>query len=212
MTKIIKLNDIKKQNIQNIHDALDDGQIIGYPTDTIYGLGIDIYNKNGINRLLKLKRREQDKPLSILYSDVNSLFMDFPNLSVFQQEFIKIFLPGKITVVLPVNNTKLSPVFIKDGFTGVRVIDYPKVNKIFSGYANPISTTSINPAGFSSAGNIQEILDYFPNQLSYIIDNGPSTNLIPSTVIKLLRDKFEIIREGSVSSEQIYSSLKTKIL
>jgi len=209
---IVKLQYIDAAGKAHIHNALQSGKIIAYPTDTIYGLGVDVYNPHGIDKLLSLKGRDSNKPISILYSDVSVVLADFQNLNEYQQLVVRSLMPGKVTLLLPAPSKKRFPVtFIRDGYVGVRVVDLPALNNLMDSYPHPISTTSINPAGLPPAKNVQEIIDYFVSELSVIIDNGKTNSTRSSTVIKLYDDSWEILREGAVSQLQIEISLSNKM-
>jgi len=205
---IVKLQYLDAAGKAQIYNALQSGKIIAYPTDTIYGLGVDAYNSQGIDKLFSLKGRDSNKPVSILYSNVSAVLADFQNLNEYQQRAVRSLMPGKVTLLLPTPSKKHFPdIFIQESYIGVRVVDLPALNNLMDGYPHPISTTSINPAGLPPAKNVQEILDYFGAELAVIIDNGKADSTRSSTVIKLYDDSWEILREGAVSQLQIEISL-----
>ncbi|MBL7067921.1 MAG: threonylcarbamoyl-AMP synthase [Candidatus Marinimicrobia bacterium] len=209
---IVNLQYVDAAGKAQIYDALQSGEIIAYPTDTIYGLGVDVFNPKGIIKLFHLKERESTKPVSILYSNVNRVLTDFQNLNEYQQRAVRSLMPGKVTLLLPAPSTKRFPVsLIRNGYVGVRVADLPALNNLMDDYPHPISTTSINPAGLPPAKNVQEILDYFGSELAVAIDNGKTDGARSSTVIKLYDDSWEILREGTVSRSQVEISLSTKM-
>lgn len=209
---ILELQYLDAAGKAQIYNALQSGEIIAYPTDTIYGLGVDIFNPKGINKLFHLKGRESTKPISILYSNVNRVLTDFQNLNEYQQRAVRSLMPGKVTLLLPAPSKKRFPVsLIRNGYVGVRVVDLPALNSLMDGYPHPISTTSINPAGLPPAKNVREILDYFGSELAVVIDNGKTDGARSSTVIKLYDDSWEILREGAVSRSQVEISLSTKM-
>ncbi|MCK4640029.1 MAG: threonylcarbamoyl-AMP synthase [Candidatus Marinimicrobia bacterium] len=205
---IVKLRYLDVAGKAQIYDALQSGQIIAYPTDTIYGLGIDIFNPKGIDKLFSLKGRDSNKPVSILYSNVNRVLTDFQNLNEYQQRAVRSLMPGKVTLLLPAPSKKRFPdTFIQESYIGVRVVDLPALNNLIDGYPHPISTTSSNPTDLPPAKNVQEIIDYFGSELAVVIDNGKADSTRSSTVIKLYDDSWEILREGAVSQLQIEISL-----
>ncbi|MCG2717157.1 MAG: threonylcarbamoyl-AMP synthase [Candidatus Marinimicrobia bacterium] len=209
---IVNLQYLDAAGKAQIYDALQSGKIIAYPTDTIYGLGVDVYNSQGIDKLFSLKGRDSTKPVSILYSNVSAVLADFQNLNKYQQRTVRSLMPGKVTLLLPMPSKKRFPdTFIQESYIGVRVVDLPALNNLMDGYPHPISTTSINPAGLPPAKNVQEILDYFGSELSVVIDNGKTDSTRSSTVIKLYDDSWEILREGAVSRSQVEISLSTKM-
>ncbi len=195
---------IKNVNKSTIFQTLQDGNIIAYPTDTIYGIGADIYNKKAVEKLFDTKDRDYSKPVSLLYFNKNKVLEDFTHLSDYEKKFIDKFFPGPMTLILRVENDQQFPYpFINNGYVGIRVIDHPKLNLIMQNYPNPITTTSINPTGEKPAENIEEILDYFPDQMSIIIEDGSTVNKVSSTVLKIYQHNYTILRESSLTQEEI---------
>ncbi len=210
MTEIISINSITEREKEKVINALKSGEIIAYPTDTIYGLGVDVYNSCAVQKLIELKGRDYQKPISILYPDVYLALRDFGNLNSYQREFVKRLLPGQVTLILPISDKNQFPSeFVKGGYIGIRVIKLDAINKILSKYPNPISTTSVNPSGKPPATNLQEILSYFDDHISIILDNGPS-KVLSSTVIKVCDSRYEILRQGIVTFEQIEEKVSTR--
>lgn len=182
-----------------VAQLLQNGAVIAYPTDTIYGLGCDALNPEAVRRLIELKGRPSGKPISILYASVEHLLSDFPNLNSFQVAVIKRLLPGKITIILPLVLPEQFPAeIVATGSVGVRVIDLPPLLPILRNYPHPITTTSVNPAGQPPAKTVSEILSYFGDQISLILDYGKSPAGQPSTVIRLMEREFAVEREGAV--------------
>jgi len=209
MTEIISINSITEKEKERVINALKSGEIIAYPTDTIYGLGVDIYNSFAVQKLIELKGRDYQKPISILYPNVSMALRDFTNLNFYQREFLKRLLPGQVTLILPIGDKNQFPSeFVKEGYIGIRVVKFDSLNRILSKYPNPISTTSVNPSGKIPAANVQEILSYFNEHISITLDNGPLQVLF-STVIKVYDSRYEILRQGIVPFEQIEKKVST---
>ena len=193
----------------SVVSALERGEIIAYPTDTIYGLGVNIYNESAIEKLIGLKGRDRDKPVSVLFADVERLLIEFSYLNSWQTAVVRRLLPGRITLILPVPaHHCFHPLFVKGGYIGVRVVDSPALNEILVRFGKPISTTSINPGGAPPAMNVAEINRYFNNRLAIILDDGPAKKQA-STILKIRDHSYEILRSGSVSPEEIERILST---
>lgn len=210
MTKIVKLKEVDSEIIQQVHDHLREGDVIAYPTDTVYGLGVDIFSPRGLHRLAILKGREHNKPFSILYSSVERLLSDFSSvLNEYQKFLVNRLLPGKVTLVLPAPpEKKFPPEVVMDNHVGVRVVAHAAINRILEGYENPVTTTSVNPSGKPPARNKGEILRYFEDKISLLIYDRPVRKAGVSTVIKVTRDSFHILREGAVSIFEIIKKLE----
>ena len=210
MTEIISINSITDKEKEKVINALKSGKIIAYPTDTIYGLGVDIYNSQAVQKLVDIKGRFLHKPISILFSDVYLALKCFNHLAAYQKEFVKRLLPGQVTLLLPVvNKDQFPPEFVREGYIGIRVVKLDSLNRILSMYPHPISTTSVNPSGKIPATNAQEIISYFGDHISIILDNGP-LQALSSTVIKVCDSEYEILRQGIVTFEEIEEKAPTK--
>jgi len=201
---------------QQIHSALRQGKVIAYPTDTLPGLGVDVFQPQGIARIFRLKGRDEHKPLSVLYSSVSRLLNDFKHLNAFQREVVSAFLPGSVTLLLPAP-PDFPKALISKGYVGIRIVDYPHLNQIFEDYPHPITTTSINPAGQPPATSTAQILTYFKDQIAIIIEDQVAYSPLGSTVIRLTNDNWEMVRAGVVSQnsieakfQQIFQNLNEK--
>ncbi|PIS27170.1 MAG: threonylcarbamoyl-AMP synthase [Candidatus Marinimicrobia bacterium CG08_land_8_20_14_0_20_45_22] len=203
MTEIISIDSASESQIAAILSALSDGQIIAYPTDTICGLGVDVFNSSAVGNLIRLKGRSSQKAISILYSDVERLLKDFPNLNNYQRKSVRSLIPGRVTLVLPVKNRNFPEQFMDEGFVGVRVIDMEPLNRILRQFPNPITTTSANPSGEKPAENAEDVVRYFGNSVSIVLKSSDSSSQIPSTVVRILSDSFSILRAGAVSADEI---------
>ena len=209
MPKIVSLKQWTPADQQAVCDSLAKGQVIAYPTDTIYGLGVDVFHDEAVTKLLNLKGRDRNKPVSILYASVEKLQRDFDDLSDFQRAAVRTLLPGKVTLLLPLADQNRFPhLFSVNGFIGVRVVDLPELNRILSVYPHPISTTSANPAGAEPARSAAEIRGYFPDGIGAIIDNGMNPQTMGSVIIRLNREDWEIVREGAIPTDRIDELLK----
>jgi L-threonylcarbamoyladenylate synthase len=192
---------------QQIHSALRRGEVIAYPTDTLPGLGADVFQSQGVVQIFRLKGRDARKPLSVLYSSVTRLLSDFKHLNAFQRDAVNAFLPGPITLLLPAPSNFPKVLTPKD-YVGIRVVDYPRLNQIFEDYPHPITTTSINPAGQPPATSTTQILTYFKDELAIIIEDQVAYSLLGSTIIRLTNNNWEIVREGVVSQDHIEAKLQ----
>jgi len=208
--KIIPLDYWTASDRTELYATLQQGQVIAYPTDTIYGLGVDVYHPGAVASLQRMKGRDSQKPISILYSSTERMLKDFNHLNDFQLSAVRALLPGCVTLLLPVKSEEQFPApFTYNGIVGVRVINLPALNALLLDYPHPISTTSINPATQKPACSPVEIQNYFSGKISIIIDNGFTGNIQASTIIKVLEDGWKIIRVGVLSNTSVDIILKS---
>ena len=147
--------------IQLAKDVLEAGDIIVYPTDTLYGFGVDATNSDAIRQLNKLKGRVQ--PLSIILDSINKIY-DFAELSEPNKTAIKKILPGAYTILLPAKKSNLSPL-VQSGSSnvGIRIPDHFFPIKLVSLLNKPIITTSINRHGNDAINDVTQVEIDFPN-------------------------------------------------
>jgi len=177
--------DLAKTSIQN-------GDIIVYPTDTLYGFGVDATNSDAIDRLNRLKGRVQ--PLSIIIDSISSI-QQFANLDTkFESDINKIF-PGPYTALIPTIDSTLSPL-VQNGFpsVGIRIPDHFFPIQLTKLLGKPIITTSINRHGKEPINDVTQVEIDFPNV--DIFEDDKNKLSIGSTIIDYSTDTPSIVRNG----------------
>ena len=192
--KILKTqtDKIDDEIINEAVNVLAKGGVVLYPTDTVYGLGANIFDNNAVKKVFKIKRRSILKPLSILVSDVSTIDL-VAKVSLEQKEILNNFLPGPYTFIL--NKRKIVPRAVTGGSTyvGVRVPDSNlacRLSKIF-----PITTTSANLSNEEVLPTPDEILEQLEVDVDLVIDVGKLNSKKASSVIDLTSAKPKIIRK-----------------
>ena len=181
-----------EKNLTVALDLLKSGQIIVYPTDTIYGFGVDATNSKAINKLNILKRRVS--PLSIIV-DSEEMIKKFVNTNFIFTKVIKNYLPGPFTILIE-NENKVLPkeVGLDTGKIGVRIPDSDFIIKLVQMINRPIITTSVNVHKSHSLNNVKEISQNF-NSI-YIFSNSSHINSKGSTIIDCTYSPFKVLRQG----------------
>ena len=180
------------QYIDLAHHAVKNGDVIVYPTDTLYGFGVDATNTNAVQRLNRLKGRAQ--PLSIVLESIEKMH-DYAEFDTATQAEINQFFPGQYTVLLPAKQNELSSL-AQNGSPkiGIRIPDHFFPIKLIQLLQKPIITTSINRHGTEPLNDVTQVEIDFPN-----IDIFEDSNHTPSkgsTIIDFSTSPPEIIREG----------------
>ena len=186
--------------------ALKDGKVIVYPTDTLYGLGADIYNESAIKRIFRIKRRPEVMPLSIAVSDYDEIKNNaFVNNTA--EILIKTFLPGKLTLILKKKRT------ISDQITGgldkiaIRIPNNKIALEVLSRFG-PLTATSANVHGNKTPFIISDIVMQFKkNDISIYLDDGEIAGK-PSTLVDVSDNEVKILREGAIGRKEIMEALK----
>ena len=180
------------QYINLAHDALKSGDVIVYPTDTLYGFGVDATNTEAIHKLNRLKGRVQ--PLSIILGSIEHIH-DFAEFDTDIESQMKELFPGRYTALLPAKESDLSR-FVQNGSPkiGVRIPDHFFPVKLAKLLGNPIITTSINRHGNDPLNDVTQVEIDFPN-----VDIFEDSNHSPSkgsTIIDFSSSSPIIVRDG----------------
>ena len=180
------------QYINLAKDALENGEVIVYPTDTLYGFGVDATNTDTIHKLNRLKGRIQ--PLSIVLESVEHLH-DFAEFDVEIESQMKELFPGRYTALLPAKASNLSP-FVQNGSPkiGVRIPNHFFPIKLVKLLGKPIITTSINRHGNDPLNDVTQVEIDFPNVDIFEDSNHSSSK--GSTIIDFSSSPPTIIRDG----------------
>lgn len=186
--------------IKKVVDALRDGALIIYPTDTVYGLGCDITNTAALEKIAQVRGVKLEKAnFSFICEDLSNLSDYVRQIDTRTFKILKRCLPGPYTFVLPGNNN-LPNVFKKKKTVGIRIPDNNICRALVAGLGNPIVSTSIRDEDevIEYTTDPELILEKWNNVVDYVIDGGYGDN-IPSTVIDLTTAQPEVIREGKGS-------------
>lgn len=188
MVLSINPNNPQQRLINRVGEVLDSGGLIAYPTDTFYGIGCDLYNKKGIQLIYRLKTRPLKKPFSFVCDSLKEISR-YALVSNYAYKTMKRLLPGPYTFVL--EGTRLVPkiMLTKRKTVGIRVPDNKICLSIVRTLGRPVISTS---AGYDDP---QSIVEAYGSYLDVVIDGGilyPN----PSSVVSLIDDMPEVIREG----------------
>ncbi len=169
------------------------GGILVFPTDTVYGLGVNAQNAQAIKNLNLLKERKG--PISVLAKD-HSTALSWANIDEFEMELIKAKLGGSTTVIFPVHPHIVHPSIMGPNDTlGVRIPDHEFCQHLAEQATNPVTTTSVNKHGQPPLNDPREISARFENQIDLLIDGGNLGNNKSSSVYKLHQKQLLLIRK-----------------
>lgn len=204
MIKLYNENPNPRQ-VREIVEVLRDGGVIIYPTDTVYGLGCDIYNTSAIEKIAWLKGLKVDKAnFSFIVSDLSHLskYTRFVTNDIFK--LMKSLLPGPYTFILHANSSVPKILKTKKKTVGIRIPDNNIILDIVRELGNPILTTSIHDSDdiIDYTTDPEIIHDNFKERVDLVIDGGFGGN-IPSTVIDCTGEIPQVTREGAGRVEDI---------
>ena len=201
--KIIDENEIKE-----IAKDIKEGKVAVFPTETVYGIGTNGLNEKAIEKLFRIKNRSKQKPISLLVSNMNMIEGVTKNINEIEFKLIKKFMPGPLTIILEKNENVPDILTAGSKFVGIRIPYNEIAIKLIEYSGVPIATTSANVSGEEANIKLQDIMFEFEDKADYYIDGGISKIGKASTVVKVEDNEIKILREGSISKEQLVSVLK----
>ncbi len=202
------MKDLDDSTLKKAADLIKSGELVVFPTETVYGLGADVFNEKAIEKIYELKQRKKDKGLIVHLSkieDVEKVACDIPDIFYL---LAKEFFPGPLTIILkrkPNLPKNISP----NDTIAVRMPDCRAALKFIDFVQNPIVGTSANISTQKPPINADQVLDVFEGKIGAIIDAGECRLKVPSTVISILETPFKILREGEISKDDIEKVLKS---
>ena len=188
------INSINERSIKFAVDTLKKGEIIAYPTDTLYGFGVDATNDEAINKLNLLKGRTQ--PLSIIIPDFSEI-EKYAKISKKTLEKINQYLPGPFTFLIKKRKSILSElVTYGSEFIGIRIPNHKFPLKLVDRLKKPLITTSINKNGHTPLNKIDDIENNYPEIKIFEDKNQNNMSSNGSTIIMLDENNIKLIRQG----------------
>jgi len=184
-------------------EALRRGDLIVFPTETLYGLGADALNVIAVKQVFQLKGRDRQNPVPVLVADLAMLSTLVEEISPIAQRLIDTFWPGPLTIVLPARKGIPEPLLNARAGVGVRISSQPIANALVKALGRPLTATSANPSGKEPARTVEQARRYFRDQIELFIDGGTLASATGSTVVELLGDNLKIVREGEISAAQL---------
>lgn len=181
--------------VNQIADILRSGGVIAYPTDTVYGIGCDIFNKKAIERIYQIKRRPKYKPFSFICADLKNI-SEYGRVSNFAYRVMRKLLPGPYTFILEGSNLVPKLMLTRRRTVGIRVPNHEVCLAIVRALGHPLLTTSAAVSDSEPINDPQEIDRKMGAALAAVVDGGVLYSN-PSSVISLIGDTPEIIRAGS---------------
>lgn len=185
--------------------VLSQGELVAFPTDTVYGLGALAWNKQAIDRLFTVKGRDTSKAIAVLIGRTADLRLITAQLSQTAWRLSQRFWPGAITLVVS-RHPGLPDNLSSEPTIGVRMPDHPLALALLQ-HTGPLAVTSANLSGQSSATTAIEVLDQLGDQIPLILDGGRTPSGQPSTVLDCTGDGLKILRQGAITLQDIESAL-----
>lgn len=206
MTQFLKINpDLPEEKF--IFDAAEEirkGGICAYPTETFYGLGVDVTHEQAIKRLFDIKRRDYGNPIAVIVSDrdmLASIVQEIPEKALVLMD---VFWPGPLTILFRTNQKISRQLTTNTGKIGIRISSHPVATALVKKLGRPLTTTSANLSGYPPSLNLRHLKSYFGGKIDLVIDSGPLAPSRGSTVVDVTEEKIALIREGLIRGDLIF--------
>ena len=194
------------ENLLRAAKLIKRGEIVAFPTETVYGLGADAFNVVACKKIYLAKQRPADKPLT-LHVATFEMIEQIAEISSAAEKLIEKFLPGPLTLILPKKNIVPDFVTCNSKSVGVR---FPK-NSVAQDFIKiagvPIAAPSANISGKNPPTTAQEVFDNLSGKVEIILDGGKCNVGISSTIADISSGELKILRQGIISAAQILETL-----
>lgn len=179
------------------------GKVIAFPTDTVYGIAVDVFNDSAVEKIFEIKGRNTNKPLQVLIArkeDLNLIIRDFTKVL---DILISEFWPGALTIVVPARSD--FPMRVRCGLEniGIRMPSNPIAMRVIEEFGSPIAASSANISGMPDPKDAEDVIKNLGDKVDLIIDGGQTNDNTPSTVIDISVDPPVILRHGKLSETDI---------
>ncbi len=193
--------DYEKLNIAK--DVIRNGELVLFPTETVYGIGADALNDEAVRKIYLAKGRASDNPLILHISDMSMLNMIAENISPLEYKLMDAFWPGPFTIVLNKKKNIANVATCNGDTVGVRMPSNRIAHELIKRANTPIAAPSANISGKPSGTRLSDIIDELKDKVSYIIDGGECDIGLESTVVRVMNDEVHILRPGKITKEDI---------
>ena len=179
--------------------VIKQGGVVAYPTETYYGLAVDPFNHNALQRLFDLKQRPAAKPILTLIADTPQLACLAEYIPPLFEPLMSRYWPGPLTLVFPAQPTISSLLTAGTGTVGARISSNPVAQALVKLVASPITATSANISGKSAALSLADLNEQFGSKLDLVVDAGSTPGGVGSTVVGYDHNALVVLRQGAVS-------------
>jgi L-threonylcarbamoyladenylate synthase len=196
MTQILPAT--SRKAIKLARRLLREGEVVAFPTDTVYGLGANAFERFAVRQIFALKRRPVDKALPVFIYQINDLNLVARNIPNRAWPLLQKFWPGALTVVLPKVAALPGDVTAGQNTVAVRIPDHPVCLDLVIEVGQPLAVTSANISGRPTPETAQGVARQLGPELLLVLDGGPSPSPRPSTIIDLSITPPRVLRQGEL--------------
>jgi len=208
----IRAADDPRDVVHRAVQALVEGQVVAFPTETVYGFAASALSEKAARRLVEVKRRQPDSPFTLAVKSAGDALDYVPEMSPKALRLAQRCWPGPITLVLPCQHPDslmkqlpagVQPLVSPQDTVGLRVPAHPIILEAMRLLAGPLLLTSANPSGAADATDAAQIIDQFGDRVNLVLDDGPCRYGQPSTVVRIDAGAMQILRPGVVTEQTL---------
>ena len=184
------------------------GGIVVFPTRCLYGLAADALNEDAVSGIFRIKKRPPVKPILVLIKNEEALSLIVKEVPPQARLLMEKFWPGNLTIIFPARENLSTILTANTGKIGVRLPGHPVASALTNVLDNPVTGTSANLSGEPGVSDIRNLGSTIFQMVDLILDAGPLMGGAGSTVVDAVHKNCRILREGVISSEQVFEVLK----
>ena len=196
-----------EQRLRLAASELSYGGVVAYPTDTLYGLAADPCNASAVDRIYRIKARSPLAPLPLIAANIEQIRACVKSLSPLSRQLADLFWPGPLTLIYDAGETLAPAMLAGEKTVAVRVPAHPIAMGIARVFGHPITATSANLTGIKPVSEASAMAKELSDDLSLILDGGPTAGGLPSTIVDARGLQPMLIREGIVPWNRVLQSL-----
>lgn len=200
----MKTMKLTKDDIEQAAKILQDGEVLIFPTETVYGLGGIYDDERAFQKMVAIKKRPPNKPFALMCTSVEQA-LQYCKVNDKAIKIMQHFLPGELTVLVHAKENLPQWVTLGTGIIGIRVPDDNYIRSLFATVGKPCLVTSANRSGEPTSRYYEEVVRLFDEECAGIVQ-GECVSLMPSTIVNLTKDdSISLVREGPVPFATIES-------
>ena len=177
-------------------DVLHRGGVIGYPTETVYGLGGDPESDEAVDRISRLKTRDPEKAFLMLVPSFEMVHDWVQSISYNARRLMEAFWPGPLTLIFSARHDRTA--VLGASTVGFRLSPDPVCRRLMKQWQRPLISTSANPTGEEPAKHALMVETYFGKTVDYVLDGGERSSASVSTIVDVSIDPPRLIRKGEI--------------
>lgn len=196
---------IKEEEIKQAAKQIQEGNLVLFPTETVYGIGANALDENAVKKIFIAKGRAGDNPLIVHVSSLEMVEELVSKISPLERKLMETFWPGPLTIILNRKSKEVisNTVTASLDTVGIRMPSNLIAQKLIQMAGVPIAAPSANISGKPSGTNIEDIIEELQEKVDYILDGGITNIGLESTVIRVEKDTIRILRPGKITKEQL---------